>query len=141
MQSIKICKTDEEIDACFPVIQQLRPHLVRATFVSQVRRLNETQGFKLVSLSDEGGVRAVMGMRIAESLAWAKFVYVDDLVTDQTQRSSGWGKALLDWATELGKAEQCGELHLDSGVMRYDAHRFYLRERMDITCHHFKKSI
>jgi hypothetical protein len=28
-------------------------------------------------------------------------------------------------------------LHLDSGVQRFAAHRFYLARRMDITCHHF----
>jgi coproporphyrinogen III oxidase len=30
-----------------------------------------------------------------------------------------------------------GELHLDSGVQRFDAHRFYLRHRMAIVGHHF----
>lgn len=30
------------------------------------------------------------------------------------------------------------ELHLDSGVQRYGAHRFYLRHGMDITSHHFR---
>jgi hypothetical protein len=28
-------------------------------------------------------------------------------------------------------------LDLDSGVTRFDAHRFYLRERMHIQSHHF----
>jgi hypothetical protein len=28
-------------------------------------------------------------------------------------------------------------LHLDSGVRRFDAHRFYLNKRMNISSHHF----
>jgi hypothetical protein len=30
---------------------------------------------------------------------------------------------------------------LDSGTRRTDAHRFYLRERMDITAFHFTKKL
>jgi hypothetical protein len=36
------------------------------------------------------------------------------------------------------RAAGCGELHLDSGVQRFAAHRFYLRERMEIMAHHFR---
>ena len=32
-------------------------------------------------------------------------------------------------------------IDLDSGVQRHDAHRFYLRERMAITSHHFAKNL
>jgi hypothetical protein len=32
-------------------------------------------------------------------------------------------------------------LDLDSGVQRHDAHRFYLRERMHISSHHFTKRL
>jgi hypothetical protein len=32
-------------------------------------------------------------------------------------------------------------LDLDSGVHRHDAHRFYLRERMLISAHHFTKPL
>jgi hypothetical protein len=31
----------------------------------------------------------------------------------------------------------CGELHLDSGVQRFGAHRVYLKNGFDITSHHF----
>lgn len=31
----------------------------------------------------------------------------------------------------------CTVLDLDSGVQRFDAHRFYTREKMNITAHHF----
>jgi len=31
----------------------------------------------------------------------------------------------------------CGQVHLDSGVQRFAAHRFYLRNGFDIASHHF----
>jgi hypothetical protein len=35
------------------------------------------------------------------------------------------------------RAEGCAEFHLDSGVEKFGAHRFYLRNRMNISSHHF----
>jgi GNAT superfamily N-acetyltransferase len=82
-------------------------------------------------------VRAVAGFRIAEFLAWGRILYVDDLVTASAQRSRGHGQALFDWLVARARANGCAQLHLDSGVQRFDAHRFYLRQRMSITSHHF----
>jgi GNAT superfamily N-acetyltransferase len=64
-------------------------------------------------------------------------MYVDDLVTNAADRSKGYGDAMLDWLVEYANAQTCEHLNLDSGVHRFGAHRFYLRKRMDIVCHHF----
>ncbi|MGX1791676.1 hypothetical protein ACWIDW_01820 [Microbacterium sp. NPDC055312] len=40
---------------------------------------------------------------------------------------------------ERAVAARCRQLDLDSGVQRFDAHRFYLRERMNIDAHHFSQ--
>jgi GNAT superfamily N-acetyltransferase len=94
-------------------------------------------GYRLVAVVTRGRVEAVAGYRYGESLAWDSFLYVDDLVTDERARSKGHGKLLLDWLKREASARGCRDLHLDSGVQRFDAHRFYLRERMNITSHHF----
>ena len=44
---------------------------------------------------------------------------------------------MLDWLKAYAKELGCQQLHLDSGVQRFATHRFYLKQRMDITCHHF----
>ncbi len=62
---------------------------------------------------------------------------VDDLVTDAAARSHGYGAALFDWLVAEARRLDCRQLSLDSGVQRFDAHRFYLRKRMSITAHHF----
>ena len=133
---IVITKTDAEIERCFPVMRELRPHLGVADFAGQVKR-QMAQGWHMAFLQTQGEVRAVTGYRISENLAWGKFLYVDDLVTKQTDRSKGYGAALLDWLRAEAIRQGCRELHLDSGVQRFGAHRFYLGRRMDITSHHF----
>ena len=68
-------------------------------------------------------------------------VYVDDLVTDENRRSTGVGHALIDGLAERARTLGATALTLDSGTQRRDAHRFYLRERFDITSFHFNKSL
>ncbi len=137
MRTIALAVTDSEIARCFPVMAQLRPHLAEADFVPRVQRQQATQGFHLAFVEDSGSVVALAGYRFLENLSWGRFLHVDDLVTDASSRSSGHGAALFDWLLERARERECEALHLDSGVQRFAAHRFYLRHRMDITCHHF----
>ncbi len=136
MPDIQIAQTDEEILACFPVMAQLRPHLIERDFVSRVRR-QQQGGYLLAFLQSAGEVKAVAGYRYCESLSWGRYLYVDDLVTSDMGRSRGYGGQLLDWLVAQARAQQCQEFHLDSGVQRFGAHRFYLNKRMDIIAHHF----
>jgi GNAT superfamily N-acetyltransferase len=68
-------------------------------------------------------------------------LYVDDLVTDEAHRSSGWGRQLLRWLTDEARRHACAKLVLDSGVQRVDAHRFYLANGMTLFGHHFRMDL
>jgi GNAT superfamily N-acetyltransferase len=133
---IRTAQTDDDIRRCWPLLSGLRPHLRAARFIPQVRR-QQAQGYSLVVLESRGRVCAVAGYRVLENLAWGRFLYVDDLVTAPAQRSRGHGSCLIHWLAVEARRQQCAELHLDSGVHRFDAHRFYLQHRMHLTCHHF----
>lgn len=134
---ISLAETDADIARCFPVVQQLRPHLASADFVARIRRM-QREGFHLAFLEDDSrAVRAVAGYRFYEKLHSGKNLYVDDLVTDATTRSRGHGRALLAWLCEQARARGCDQLELDSGVQRYDAHRFYFREHLHVSAYHF----
>ena len=139
---IGIARTDAEIRRCHDVMRQLRPHHDDPeAFVARIK-LQQREGYVLASLAEDGAVRAVAGYRIGNNLAWGKYLYVDDLVTDTTKRSHGHGKKMLDWLFAQAREDGCDELHLDSGVQRVAAHRFYLRDGgMAITSHHFQASL
>ena len=136
MTSIRRATSDEDVLRCFPVMQQLRLHLKHEEFLATVRR-QETGGYRLALLEDEGEVRAVAGYRVLDNLFSRRVLYVDDLVTGSAWRSKGYGKALLDWLLARARDERCNVLELDSGVQRHDAHRFYLANRMIISSYHF----
>ena len=128
--------TDADVASAFPVMRQLRTQLEEATFVERVRAA-ERLGLRLVLHVVDGRVAAVAGFRLLEQLKNGLVLYVDDLVTDEAERSRGHGDALLHWLIAYARQQGCAAFELDSGVQRHGAHRFYLRHRMRISSHHF----
>ncbi len=128
--------TDADIASAFPVMRHLRPHLVEGTFVETVRAA-ERRGLQLVLHRHGDRVVAVAGFRLLDQLKGGLVLYVDDLVTDEGERSKGYGDALLHWLIDHARAQGCKAFELDSGVQRHGAHRFYLRHRMRISAYHF----
>jgi GNAT superfamily N-acetyltransferase len=138
---IRIAESESDRRQCFPVMVQLRTHLTEDEFLERVRRQSEQYGYALAYVEDEDEVRAVAGYRVSECLFDGRFLYVDDLVTDEGCRSRGYGDFLFEWLAAKAREEGCAELELESGVHRHDAHRFYLRKRMRISSYHFSLSL
>jgi len=138
---IKKMTSDEEIVSTLDVMKQLRTHLSGDCYLETVRRQQETNNYNIAAVVEDGVVKCVAGYRFAEGLSWGKFLYVDDLVTDGNTRSQNCGKQMMAWLADEAKENGCTQLHLDSGVQKHAAHRFYLRERMDITCYHFQMTV
>ena len=137
---IKLAETDAEIAACFPVMQELRGDLLESEFVDTIKRLKRN-GYHLAYLAESSVPVALAGFRFGESLAWKRYMYVDDLVTSSSERSKGHGAAMLAWLSEYAEREACMTFHLDSGVQRKEAHRFYEREGLQLPSYHFAKRI
>lgn len=134
--NIKIAETDEEINNCYAVMSELRPHLSLENFVAQVKRQMESCNFRLVYLS-ENEIKAVAGIRVAEWLVNGKSLEIEDLVSTENERSKGFGGALFDWILNHAKRENCVEVKLVSSVTRFRAHKFYLKKGMIINAHFF----
>src|SRR4051812_29882481 len=94
---VHVAGTEAEIRHCWPVMQQLRPHLDETKFVEMVTRMHKHEGYTLAYTEHAGKVAGVAGFRYEEMLHRGKSMYVDDLITDEALRSSGHGRALLDW--------------------------------------------
>jgi GNAT superfamily N-acetyltransferase len=138
--SIHIAETDDAIVRCAAVMRQLRPHVAESEFVDRIRR-QQAGGYHLAYLEDGGRVVAVAGYRVMDNLYSGRVLYVDDLATDEVVRSKGHGRQLLDWLVGQAREAGCQTLELDSGVQRFDAHRFYLTHRMVIASHHFRLTL
>jgi GNAT superfamily N-acetyltransferase len=135
---IAIAETADEIRACHAVVRELRTHIHNAErLVERVQR-QQKEGYKLAFLDVDKEIRAVAGYRFLEALYAGRFLYVDDLVTRETDRSHGYGGELFDWLMQQARENGCEGLELDSGVQRFDAHRFYFLKQMHIPSYHFR---
>lgn len=125
------------IARCHEVMRELRPHLADLGAFTEAVVRSQMVGSQFVYLEAGGLVRSVTSFRLCHNLAWGYHMYVDDLVTRAQDHGHGYGSALIDWLISEARDRGCAQFHLDSGVQRFDAHRFYLHKGMNITSHHF----
>ncbi len=140
MTKPRLARSEAEIRACYRVMSQLRTHLGPDEFLDRVRR-QESEGYRLAFIEMDGRPVTVAGYRFLHQLVVGKVLYVDDLVTDETLRSTGLGSRMLRWLLKEARREGCQNLELDSATHRKDTHRFYEREGMDLTSFHFKQPV
>ena len=121
------------------VHRQLRPQLP-ASYREKMQRVF-AGGARMCVAERGGSVVGVAVYRIHENTFDGVQMYVDDLVTDETKRSQGVGKALLDHLQAIARRARCEAFTLDSGTQRQQAHKFYFREGMVVTSFHFAKPL
>ena len=121
------------------VHRQLRP-LLPADYVARMATVF-SGGARMVAVVADDAVLSIGLWRVIENTYEGRRLYVDDLVSDETRRSQGGGKLLLDWLEAKARSLGCDVLALDSGVQRERAHRFYFREGMSIFSFGFRKTL
>lgn len=119
------------------VHRQLRPQMP-ADYVQKMRKVFRDGGEMCVAVRADRVV-AVGVFREYENTHVGRRLYVDDLVTDETERSTGAGHAMLAYLEQVARDRGCPGFDLESGTQRTRAHRFYLREGFFLTAFSFRK--
>ena len=119
------------------VHRQLRPNL-QADYAARMKEVFGS-GAEMAVAVVEGRVAGITVFRIVERTHSGRELYCDDLITDETRRSSGVGHALMQYMEKVCGERKCDALSLDSGTHRQQAHKFYFREGLTITSFHFVK--
>lgn len=122
-------RTDDEINAAFPLMRTLRDRIEPRTFLGEVRR-QQALGYELIGAFTGGRLVALAGVRRTHTLARGEHLFVDDLVTDAAVQSQGYGAGLVRWLARRAVAEGISRIHLDS---RDTARGFY--EKLGFTFH------
>jgi GNAT superfamily N-acetyltransferase len=97
----------------FIVVRQLRPHLDQEEFLRRVR-LQGHSGYELVGAFRGDRLVGVMGIRPVHTLMRGAYLHVDDLVTDEAERKSGVGRALMGYAEADARARGMSAVFLDA---------------------------
>jgi GNAT superfamily N-acetyltransferase len=127
---IRRATTTDEIEACFPVMLALRPHLTGPGELAARVKVQAEQGYRLLAAWRDEAVVGAAGYRMQESLIRGRFCYVDDLVVAEPERRSGLGARLLDAVAAEAKSTGCEWLTLDTALDNFLGQRFYFRYRM-----------
>ncbi|MBJ8027218.1 GNAT family N-acetyltransferase [Bacillus cereus group sp. N21] len=139
--NVKEIKSEDQLDAVLPVLQQLRTALTKeeAQFLFRQMKEERYQLFSLCNDADE--VVSLAGVTVCTNFYNKKHVFVYDLVTAEAHRSKGYGKALLSYIEEWGAEKGCSSVVLTSAFPRIEAHRFYEREGYNKVCYSFCKEL
>lgn len=121
------------------VHRQLRPTLP-VDYVGRMRVVFGS-GAEMASCVRDEKVCGITVFRIIEKTYSGRELYCDDLITDETLRSTGVGHALVGYMEKIANERNCDCLALDSGTQRLQAHKFYFREGLTIPAFHFSKTL
>ena len=121
------------------VHRQLRPQLP-SDYVGRMREVFAGGADMAVCVRD-AKVCGVTVFRILEKTYSGRELYCDDLVCDETRRSTGVGHALIAYMEQVANERGCDCLALDSGTQRQQAHKFYFREGLTVPAFHFSKQL
>lgn len=127
----------EWLAAAEAVHRQLRPQLP-AGYAAKMQRVIRDGGEMCVAVKGEKVVGVAVYREFENTHAGRRF-YVDDLVTAESERSCGVGRALMTYLQQVARERGCPGLDLESGTQRTRAHRFYFREGFFITSFSFRK--
>lgn len=130
--------TEDQWRKAFPIMQQLRTDLSLSTYMESLIEMTK-EGYRLFALYDEDEIVALAGIHMTINFYNHRYVFINDLVTDSSHRSKGYGEKLLDYIHEWAREKGAQYVSLESGIQRKDAHRFY-EERMkyDKWCYSFR---
>ena len=125
------------LSAAERVHRQLRPQLP-ADYAEKMRHVFRDGGEMCLAVSADRVV-GVAVFREFENTHIGRRFYIDDLVTDETERSTGAGRVLIAYLEKVARDRGCPGFDLESGTHRTRAHRFYFREGFFITAFSFRK--
>jgi GNAT superfamily N-acetyltransferase len=130
---MKIIELDSEADwkEAFQVVKELRTHLSYEQYVSMLETM-KPNGYRGFLLKEGETPVAYTGITERVNFYDGHHLFVYELVTKESERSKGYGEALLTFIENLAKDIGCQKMHLDSGLQRTDAHRFY-EEKMGMS--------
>ena len=121
--TFKTLTTDGELRGAFPLMAALRDRIREETFVAEIRR-QQRDGYELIGGFDGGRLVTLAGIRRSHTLSRGEHLFVDDLVTDERVRGTGYGTETIAWLKDRARGEGIPRIYLDS---RNTARGFYER--------------
>lgn len=133
--------SEDQWNEAFPILNQLRTDLSLSKYLDLLRIMTK-EGYRLIALYVKNKIVALAGIHLNINFYNQRYLFVNDLVTDLSYRSKGYGKKLLDYIHDWARKKGVLYISLESGIHRKEAHRFY-EKKMDYEkwCYSFRKKL
>jgi GNAT superfamily N-acetyltransferase len=113
-----------EFEESYSVMRELRDHIASDVYPKLLEEMHGG-GYRLFAVREAGRIVALAGIGFGVNLYYGRYLWVYDLITAESERSRGHGRALLAYLEDLARSEGCDTIALSSALHRKDAHRFY----------------
>jgi GNAT superfamily N-acetyltransferase len=133
---IKQALSKEDFMNCWEAVHELRPHLTEDQYLHLVLHMLD-ESYRMLFIEWEGKAVSICGYRFVTMLHRGRSIYIDDLYTLEAARGKGCATTLLQHVINEARENNFQSVHLDSGPLRFDAHKLYLNKGFRITAHHF----
>jgi GNAT superfamily N-acetyltransferase len=117
----------KELDVAYDIVKQLRKELSYDKFEDLIYEMRE-RPYVMLGIFEKEKLVCFAGVVVQTNLYHKRHLFVDELVTDEKERSRGYGEMMLEYLRDYAKMAMCERIVLSSGLVREDAHRFYERE-------------
>ncbi len=135
----KILKKD--MPAILPLIQKL----MNNQFTDEIlmERFDEMfeQNYECWGIYLDDKIIGVFGLWFMTRHYAGRSCEPDHVYIDDTYRGNGIGNQVFAWIYEYAKSKGCETSELNSYVVNYPSHKFYLNEGYEIWAHHFVKKL
>ncbi len=140
-KSIFIARTKSDLEKCYPIMKELRPHLSLAEYFEIYQQAHSRDDYEIVALEQEGKILAVMGYRVLSDFVRGKHLYIDDLVSSEKFRSKGLGAELLLYAEAIAPSLGCKVLRLCAGLENERGMTFYEKNGWTKRAYAYRKKL
>ena len=139
--SIVEWQTVQAISNGWPVIAQMYPSLEKSVYLERIALALKYDYRQYAYIDMERTCRGVVGLWFFPRVWCGLQGDIDNLVVDQSVRSQGIGKQLLDHCLQVSETRKASMVSLDTFVENPASHRFYFREGFSIRGYHFVKAL
>ena len=133
---LKFVKHDKDLEQCWEITLLLRPNLNKKKWLATVYGMIKNQNYKIAAIFDHDSIIAFAGFREMTSLRAGNIIYIDELCTLESYRSSGLTTLLLDHINSMAIADHKDAVVLDTGFSNATAHKLYLNHGFKLLAFH-----
>lgn len=140
--AISICIIEtKEIFTILPLIQKLGNYSVSEELLKE-RLLEMTQqNYECLGVYDADKLIGVCGLWFQTRHYAGRSMEMDHVIIDDTYRSHGIGKMMIDFVIDYAKKKSCNWVELNSYVHNFPSHKFFYNQGFVAKGYHFVKEL